>query len=203
MTDAHNIAQVELLPCPNPWCGGHIYDLQHRVPLWRVVCACGVKGPTAYSIEDAAAAWNTRPAPSAVVDALREDFCRSNVETWHQEWVNAKGGQWGDNIAWASALQIADRLDAALANTPKPNAGLVEDIEVLRKLAKEARDAEANCNRVIELLTPEWERFEKRDGSHNTYASRLYADHTSHARTNKRDADALERILSALEGDRP
>lgn len=78
-------------------------------------------------------------------------------------------------------------------------AALLEDIEVLRKLAEGARRAETGCNRVVELLAPEWELFEKRDGSHNTYASRLYADHVSSARTNKRDADALDRIIALLE----
>lgn len=56
----HPTVTQALLPCPNPWCEGHIYDVQHRPPLWRVCCACGVSGPTTYREDSAIAAWNTR-----------------------------------------------------------------------------------------------------------------------------------------------
>ena len=57
----------------------------------------------------------------------------------------------------------------------------------------------ASCERTLELLAPEWARFEAREG-HDIYVARLYADHTSEARTHRKEIEALEAALSSLSG---
>lgn len=57
----------------------------------------------------------------------------------------------------------------------------------------------ASCERTLELLAPEWARFEARDG-HDIYVARMYADHTSEARTHRKEIEALEAALSSLTG---
>jgi len=57
------------------------------------------------------------------------------------------------------------------------------------------KQALKNCERMIELLQPEWELFEARTG-HNTYVARDYADHFSLARNYRKKIDALEAALA-------
>lgn len=57
----------------------------------------------------------------------------------------------------------------------------------------------ASCERTVELLAPEWAKFEARDG-HDSYVARMYADHTSEARTHRKEIEALEAALSSLSG---
>ena len=57
----------------------------------------------------------------------------------------------------------------------------------------------ASCERTLELLAPEWAKFEAREG-HDIYVARLYADHTSEARIHRKEIAALEAAL-ALVGD--
>lgn len=67
-------AAGELLACPNPWC----MRVTAPVPIhgragWRVVCACGVTGPSSSLLDGATAAWNTRAAlGSPPVGEVRE-----------------------------------------------------------------------------------------------------------------------------------
>ncbi len=56
-----------------------------------------------------------------------------------------------------------------------------------------------SCERTLELLAPEWAKFEAREG-HNIYVARMYADHTSEARTHRKEIEALEAALSSLTG---
>lgn len=35
------------------------------------------------------------------------------VEQWHAEWMAATGPHWGDTISWATADEIARRIDEA------------------------------------------------------------------------------------------
>jgi len=51
----------------------------------------------------------------------------------------------------------------------------------------------AGCERTIELLTPEWERFEAREG-HDLYTARLYADHVSEARKHRAELLLLKSL---------
>jgi hypothetical protein len=71
------------------------------------------------------------------------------------------------------------------------------EAEVLADMLDKRRKWLASCQRVIELLTPEWERFEARTG-HDVYVARFYADHASEARTHRREIEALEAALAAL-----
>ena len=74
--------------------------------------------------------------------------------------------------------------------------------EIAAGIAKMIKDREGwlkSCERMIELLQPEWDKFEARDG-HDLYVSRDYADHTSQARTHRKDLELLYAVRSILEG---
>ena len=58
----------------------------------------------------------------------------------------------------------------------------------------------ANCERMIELLQPEWDRFEARTG-HNLYVSRDYAEHTSEARKWRKELELLNAVRAILESN--
>lgn len=68
----------------------------------------------------------------------------------------------------------------------------------IEKMISNRKDWIANCDRTIELLQPEWDKFEARTG-HNTYVARLYADHLSERRTHLKELEALEALVSAQE----
>jgi hypothetical protein len=51
---------------------------------------------------------------------------------------------------------------------------------------------------MLELLQPEWDKFEARE-VHDLYVSRDYAEHTSQARKHRKEIAALEGLLSKLE----
>lgn len=60
-----------------------------------------------------------------------------------------------------------------------------ELIDRIKARAKAEREIQRNNETVASALAPQLEAFERRDGSHNTYALRLMLDHQSCA---KRDA---------------
>jgi len=66
----------------------------------------------------------------------------------------------------------------------------------LEKMLERRRRELASCERMIELLQPEWDKFEARTG-HDLYVARDYADHTSAARTHRKEIAALEHALAA------
>jgi hypothetical protein len=68
---------------------------------------------------------------------------------------------------------------------------------VLAKMIEDRSAWAANNQRVLDLLQPEWDRFERRDG-HNVYAARIYAEHTSSLRKDKKELAALEYVLGRL-----
>jgi hypothetical protein len=70
-----------LKPCPWKLSSDHLRGEQHSTefikgeegygsPTWVVRCSCGAEGPTDYSEEGAATAWNTR-SPNPLVAVLR------------------------------------------------------------------------------------------------------------------------------------
>jgi hypothetical protein len=65
----------------------------------------------------------------------------------------------------------------------------------LENMLAERKRHLASCERMIELLQPEWDKFEARAG-HDTYVARDYADHTSAARTHRKEIAALEAALT-------
>lgn len=67
--------------------------------------------------------------------------------------------------------------------------GIVSDMIFTRKCELQS------CLRMVELLQPEWDRFKANTG-HNAYVTRDYADHTSAARTHRKEIDALEAVLA-------
>ena len=58
----------------------------------------------------------------------------------------------------------------------------------------------ANCERMMELLQPEWERFEARAG-HNTYVARDYVNHLNAARKHRKEIAALKALVSCVTGE--
>lgn len=50
-------------------------------------------------------------------------------------------------------------------------------VDRLRERAKAERDIQANNTAVANALKPQLEAFERRDGTHNTFAVRLYLEH--------------------------
>lgn len=54
-----------------------------------------------------------------------------------------------------------------------------------------------NCERMMELLKPEWELFEARTG-HNVYVTRDYVDHLSAARKHREDIGLFEAAVRQI-----
>ena len=84
-------------------------------------------------------------------------------------------------------------------------AALRDDTEakaVLTKMIEDRSSWAANNQRMLDLLQPEWERFEAREG-HNVYVARIYADHTSSLRKDRKELAALEYALAALSQPSP
>ncbi len=69
--------------------------------------------------------------------------------------------------------------------------------EGLTKLLEQNKSQLANCERMLELLKPEWDLFEARTG-HNTYVARDYADHFSAARKHREQIALLEAAARAI-----
>ena len=89
---------------------------------------------------------------------------------------------------------------AIMATDAKPNNdGLNEGhIFVVRKMINERVRQLASCERMLELLAPEWAKFEARTG-HDVYVARDYADHTSAARKHRNEIAALTAVLAIAE----
>lgn len=74
---------------------------------------------------------------------------------------------------------------------------LLELAERLDERAKKEREWAANSSRVVELLQPEFDKFEARTG-HNIYTVRLFVDERNAARKGEAFACDLERASAAL-----
>lgn len=78
------------------------------------------------------------------------------------------------------------------ADGPEGNA-----LKTIEKML-EARERQLkSCERMLELLKPEWDKFEARTG-HDLYVARDYADHFSAARTHRKEIEALALAAAAL-----
>lgn len=75
-----------------------------------------------------------------------------------------------------------------------PADGLADELETLGKMLDDRRRQLASCERMLELLQPEWDKFEARD-RHDVYVARDYANHTSAARRHRKEIAALEYAL--------
>jgi len=88
--------------------------------------------------------------------------------------------------------------DTTIAATVKTqDAENVQIAAFLSKMIEDRKKWLKSCERMIELLQPEWDRFEARDG-HDMYVSRDYANHTSEARKHRAEIEALEVARAAL-----
>lgn len=76
-------------------------------------------------------------------------------------------------------------------------------IERLRKRAAEDRECAKNNAITAALLAPQLEAFDRRDGSHNTYAVRLMLDHRNGAEKDAQYADDLDAVIALLVGVGP
>lgn len=70
-----------------------------------------------------------------------------------------------------------------------------EALSIVEKMVERRKRELASCERMLELLQPEWDRFEAKTG-HDLYVARDYADHTSAARTHRNEIGALETLLA-------
>lgn len=69
-----------------------------------------------------------------------------------------------------------------------------ENKQLLLKEIKTEEDCIKNCDRLIELLQPEWELLQANE-LYNVYVARIIADHMS----SRRKASARLRMLLALQ----
>lgn len=78
-----------------------------------------------------------------------------------------------------------------------------EHLATVQKMIERRKRELASCERMIELLQPEWEKFEAQTG-HDIYVARDYADHTSAARTHRKEIAALEALCAdaQIEGNK-
>ncbi|MFM9829708.1 MAG: hypothetical protein ACKVOB_13360 [Sphingomonas sp.] len=72
-----------------------------------------------------------------------------------------------------------------------------EHIKYLNDKLKRRKGELAACERMIELLQPEWDLFEARNG-HNLYVARDYADHFSAARKHREEIVSLEGVIARI-----
>ena len=72
----------------------------------------------------------------------------------------------------------------------------------LTKLLSDHKSQLATCERMLELLRPEWELFEARTG-HNVYVARDYADHFSAARKHREAIELFEAVRAILQAREP
>lgn len=77
-----------------------------------------------------------------------------------------------------------------------------DTISVIEKMIKARKQQLASCERMLELLEPEWKKFEAREG-HDLYVARDYADHKSAARTHRTEIAALEEMLTRHRAQEP
>lgn len=98
-----------------------------------------------------------------------------------------------------SGLRPSDgAAEASPAEPLVPNAVTRAEAEtVLAKMIEDRRTWAANNVRMLDLLQPEWDRFERRDG-HNVYVARIFADHTSSLRKDRKELAALEFAMSRV-----
>lgn len=77
-----------------------------------------------------------------------------------------------------------------------PNAELLDRI---RKRVELERGYAENNRVVAELLQPQLDAFDRRDGTHNTYAVRMQLDHRNSAKKDAQFADDLAALLDFVE----
>lgn len=77
---------------------------------------------------------------------------------------------------------------------------MTDNIEkaVLQEMLERRKRELVSCERMMELLKPEWDKFEGRTG-HDVYVARDYADHFSAARTHRKEIAALEAAIAAIQ----
>lgn len=71
-------------------------------------------------------------------------------------------------------------------------------IERLRDREKRHRECIANSQVVVDLLRPQMDMFNAREGGYNTYAVRMSVDHQSSIRTTTKEADELRDAADAI-----
>jgi hypothetical protein len=99
--------------------------------------------------------------------------------------------------SWEALEDALKDLPGAVMNaavTEGQGVSVAEVEKTLSDMLDERRKWLASCERTLQLLSPEWERFEAHEG-HDDYVARLYADHTSEARTHCKEIAALEFAL--------
>lgn len=78
------------------------------------------------------------------------------------------------------------------------NANNSELIERLQKRADQIAGYIASSQRVVDLLQPEMDLFNARQGGHDTYTVRMAVDHMSSIRTQNKELADLTDAIAAL-----
>lgn len=144
------------------------------------------------------------PASNDFVLVPREPTPKMVAATWDHE-IDREGGLESQNTRnkriYAAMLAAAPASPEPASNEAPGRGGeLAELIGRLRNRAEEDRACARNSEVVSDLLQPQLDAFNQRDGSHNTYAVRLQLDHRNSAKRDRQYADDLEaaiRILAA------
>lgn len=92
------------------------------------------------------------------------------------------------------AKPMTDALIARLESADGPKGNALKTIE---KMLEDREGQLKSCERMLELLKPEWDKFKARTG-HDVYVTRDYADHFSAARTHRKEIEALALAAAAL-----
>lgn len=130
----------ELRACP--FCGGKAEAIQHAPRRWTIQCEnddCAVSQEMGhFTEEEAAAAWNRRPAPSAIVSS--EDMERT--------YPMPPGFDPATRTYIAPEYELADRIVRETEHLNDPR----EAIAALLRSTKPAVDVEGMAREIVEAL---------------------------------------------------
>lgn len=72
-------------------------------------------------------------------------------------------------------------------------------LERLKKRAAQDLECSNNAKAIAQAFSAQMEAFERRDGSHNTYAVRMAVDHINAARREEINANDLNKAIELIE----
>jgi hypothetical protein len=120
--------EVELLPCPNPWCYGDRLSVRWTSTVFKAHCNCGMAGPAGDTEAEAITAWNTRltTAPQGIPDVvswlnLAADQLKKMADDFKIGMDDPLGrAEWfGIHSAYEAVYDLAQKAEVA---TPTPPA---------------------------------------------------------------------------------
>lgn len=70
-------------------------------------------------------------------------------------------------------------------------------VKCLEDMARQEDQIEENNRSVVDMLRPEWQRFEAKTG-HNVYAARMYVDHLNEMKRANKRAEVFEAAVDFI-----